>query len=80
MGTADEKNTFSKNDTKNWADKLYTITEIINDTMASYHINNLSERYNEALLKKSELTKTQNRNGMIKIKIRLNQNVFDHHY
>ena len=48
--TADLKKTFSKGDTTNWSYKLYKITEIINDTIPSYHIDNLTERYNESLL------------------------------
>ena len=35
---------------------MYKMTEIINDTIPSYHIDNLPERYNEALLKKTILT------------------------
>ena len=54
--TADLKKTFSKGDTTSWSYKLYKITEIINDTIPSYEIDNLSERYNESLLKKTELT------------------------
>ena len=50
--TADLKKTFSKGDTTNWSSKLYKITEIINDTIPSYHIDNLPERYNVSLLKK----------------------------
>ena len=53
---ADLKKTFSKGDTTNWSYKLYNITEIINDTIPSYHIDNLKERYNESLLKKTELS------------------------
>ena len=34
--TADLKKTFSKRDTTNWSYKLYKITEIFNDTIASY--------------------------------------------
>ena len=41
---ADLKKTFSKGDTTNWFYKLYKITEIINDTIPSYHIDNLPER------------------------------------
>ena len=37
---ADFKKTFSKGDTTNWSYKLYKITEITNDTIPSYHINN----------------------------------------
>ena len=54
--TADLKKTFSKSDTTNWSYKLYKITEIINDTIPSYHIDNLKERYNGSLLKKTDLT------------------------
>ena len=54
--TADLKKTFSKSDTTNWSYKLYKITEIINDTIPSYKIDNLPERYNESLLKKTNLT------------------------
>ena len=42
--TADLKKTCSKSDITNWSDKLYKITEIINDTIPSYKINNLPER------------------------------------
>ena len=41
---ADLKKTFSKGDTTNWSYKLYKITEIINDSIPSYKINNLPER------------------------------------
>ena len=44
---ADLKKTFSKGDTTNWSYKLYKITEIINDTIPSYKIDNLTERCNE---------------------------------
>ena len=37
---ADVKKTFSEGDTTSWSYKLYKITEIINDTIASYNINN----------------------------------------
>ena len=48
--TADLKKTFSKRDTTNWSYKLYKITEIINDIIPSYHIDNLPARYDESLL------------------------------
>ena len=67
--TADLKKTFSKRDTTNWSYKLYKITEIINDTIPSYHIDNLKERYNESLLKKTELSLKQNKDVMKKSKI-----------
>ena len=48
--TADIKKVFSKGDLTNWSNKLYTITQIIDDTIPSYRINYLPERYNEAFL------------------------------
>ena len=62
--TADLKKTFSKGDTTNWSYKLYKSTEIINDTIPSYKIDNLSERYSESLLKKTELTMKENKDVM----------------
>ena len=67
--TADIKKMFSKSDTTNWSYKLYKITEITSDTVPSYKINNLSERYNESLLKKTELTMKENENVMKKVRI-----------
>ena len=67
--TADLKKTFSKSDTTNWSYNLYKITEIVNDTIPSYKINNLPERYNESLLKKTELSLKQNKDVMKKLKI-----------
>ena len=67
--TADLKKTFSKSDTTNWSYKLYKITEIINDTIPSYHIDNLKERYNESLLKKTDLTMKENDNVMKKLRL-----------
>ena len=67
--TADLEETFSKGDTTNWLYKLYKITEIINVIIPSYHIDNLPERYNESLLKKTELTMKENDNVMKKLNI-----------
>ena len=67
--TADLKKTFSKGDTTNWSYKLYKITEIINDNIPSYRLDNLPERYNESLLKKTELTMKENDNVMKKLNI-----------
>ena len=67
--TADLKKTFSKSDTTNWSYNLYKITEIVNDTIPSYKINNLPERYNQSLLKKTELTMKENNSVMKKLKI-----------
>ena len=66
---ADLKKTFSKGDMTNWSYKLYKITEIINDTIPAYKINNLPERYNESLLKKTELSMKENDNVLKKLLI-----------
>ena len=66
---ADLKKMFSKGDTTNWSYKLYKITEIVNDTIPSYKINNLPERYNESLLKKTDLKLKENDNVMKKLGI-----------
>ena len=67
--TADLKKTFSKGDTTSWSYKLYKITEIINDTIPSYRLDNLKERYNESLLKKTELTMKENNAVMKKLNL-----------
>ena len=66
---ADLKKTFSKGDTTIWSYKLYKITEIINDTLPSYRLDNLKERYNESLLKKTELTLKQNKDVMKRLNL-----------
>ena len=66
---ADLKKTFSKGDTTNWSYKLYKIKEIINDTIPAYKIDNLKERYNESLLKKTDLTLKENNSVLKKLKI-----------
>ena len=67
--TADLKKTFSKGDTTSWSYKLYKVTELINDTIPSYKIDKLSERYNESLLKKTELTLEENDAVMKKLNL-----------
>ena len=44
--TADIKGVFGKGDSTNYSYKLYTINEIVYDSIASYRKNNLPERYN----------------------------------
>ena len=58
--TADIKKVFSKGDSTNWSYKLYTITEVIHDTIPSYRIDYLPERYNENLLLPTKLSLKQN--------------------
>ena len=63
--TADIKRVFSKGDSTNWSYKLYTITEVIHDTIPSYRIDYLPERYNENLLLPTKLSLEEN-NQVIK--------------
>ena len=58
--TADIKRVFSKGDSTNYSYKLYTITEVIHDTIPSYRIDYLPERYNENLLLPTKLSLEQN--------------------
>ena len=51
---------FLKSDTTNWSYKLYKITEIVKDTIPTYRLDILPERYNEALLKKTQLSLKEN--------------------
>ena len=62
--TADIKRVFSKGDSTNWSYKLYTITEVIHDTIPSYRIDYLPERYNENLLLPTKLSLEQNNQVM----------------
>ena len=56
----DLEKTFSEGDNTKWSYKLYKIKEIINHTKSTYRIDNLPERYNEALLKNTELSMKEN--------------------
>ena len=67
--TADLKKTFPKGDATNWSYKLYKITEFLNDTTPSYRLDTLPERYNEFLLKKTELSMKQNDSVMKKLNL-----------
>ena len=67
--TAYLKRTFSKGNTTNWSHKLYKITQIVIDTMPSYKIGQLPQRYKEALLKKTELSMKENKDVMKKLKL-----------
>ena len=58
--TADIKKVFSKGDSTNWSYKIYTITEVTHDTIPSYRIDYLPERYNENLLLPTKLSLEEN--------------------
>ena len=63
--TADIKKVFSKGDSTNWSYQIYTITEVIHDTIPSYRIDDLPERYNQNLLLPTKLSPDEN-NKVIK--------------
>ena len=56
---ANSKRTSAKNDTTNWSYKLYEITETVNHTLPSYKIDDSQERYKQAYLKKTKLTRKE---------------------
>ena len=62
--TADIKKVFSKGDSTNYSYNLYTITEVIHDTIPSYRIDYLPERYNENLLLPTKLSLEENNQVM----------------
>ena len=67
--TADIKKVFSKGESTSWSYKLYTITEVIHDTIPSYRIDYLPERYNENLLLPTKLSLEQNNQIMKKLNL-----------
>ena len=62
--TADVKRVFSKGDSTNYSYKLYRITKIIDDTIPSYRIDYLPERFIENLLLPTKLSLEQNNQNM----------------
>ena len=63
------KKTISKGDMTNWSYNLYKITKVVKDTIPSYHLDNLPERYNQTLLRKTESTLKENEDVMEKLNI-----------
>ena len=67
--TSDIKRVFSKGDSTNYSYLLYTITEVIHDTIPSYRIDYLPERYNENLLLPTKLTLDENNQVIKELKL-----------
>ena len=67
--SADIKRVFSKGDSTNWSYNLYTITEVIHDTMPSYRINFLHERFNQNLLLPTKVNLEENNQVMKKLNL-----------
>ena len=67
--TADIKKVFSKCDSTSWSYYLYNVTEVIHDTIPSYRIDYLPERYNEHLLLPTKLPLDENNKVMKKLNL-----------
>ena len=58
--TADNRKTFSKGDQTKWSYLSYTLFENIHDTIPSYRIKYLPERYNENLVGPTKILLEEN--------------------
>ena len=58
--TADNEKNFSKGDSTSYSFQIYTITEVIHDTIPTYRIKYSTERYNENLVRPTKLSLEQN--------------------
>ena len=67
--TADIKRVFSKGDSTIYSFKLYTNTEVINDTVPSYGNDYLPERHTEILVLPTNLTLDEYNKGIEDLKI-----------
>ena len=67
--TEDIKRVFSNGDSTNYSYKLYTKIDIRHDTIPSYRIDSLPEKYNENLLLPSKLSLEQNFQAMKKLNL-----------
>ena len=69
---------FSKGDNTNYSYELYSMVAVKHDTIPSYRINYLSERYNENLLLPTKLSLDENNQVMKKlILIQLKRKIID---
>ena len=67
--TVYNKKVFSKGDSTNWSYKIYENTDVVHDTISSYGITYLSERYNQNLLLPSKLSLEENNQIMKKLNL-----------
>ena len=67
--TSDIQKVFSKGDSTNYSYLLYTITEVIHNTIPSYRNDYLPERYNDNLLLPSKLTLEQKNKVLIELNL-----------
>ena len=64
VGTADIKRVFCMGDSTNNSYEVYILVEVKHDTIPSYRINYLPERYNKILLLPTKLTLDENKKVM----------------
>ena len=62
-----------------WSYNLFETSDFISDTIPGYRIDNLPERFNEALLKKTDLSMKKQQRFYGSIKPKLNRGVVYHH-
>ena len=62
--TTDLQKMFSEGDSTNWFFELNKFTETVDDTIPSYKIDQLPEKNNEPFLKKTKLSKKENKDVM----------------
>ena len=67
--TSDIRSLFSKGDSTNYSYEVCTITQVIHDTIPSYRINYLPKRYNQNLLRPTNLTLDENNQVMTKLNL-----------
>ena len=58
--TADIKKVFSKGDSTNYSHILYRMAEVIHDTIPSFRLNYLPERYNQNLILPAKISLDEN--------------------
>ena len=64
VGTTDIKRVFSKSDSTNYSYKLYTITEVIHETIPGYRIDYVPKRFVQNLLLPTKISMEQNNQVM----------------
>ena len=67
--TSDFRSVFSNGDSTNYSCKLYTITEVIHNSIPSYRIDYLPKKYNENLLLPTKLSLEENNQAMEKLNL-----------
>ena len=67
--TADMKKVLTKVESTIYSYKIHTITEVIHDTIPSYRIDYLPERFNQNLIIPTKLSPEENNQVMKKLKL-----------